>query len=46
MIELYEISLTNASVTWFNQWACDMQMSGWEIVVNDGKFYMQRRITI
>lgn len=46
MCILYENILTNCSVEWFTKWAYDMQISGWEIVVNDGKFYMQRRITL
>ena len=46
MLALYEINLTNTTVTWFNQWSVDMQINGWEIVVNDGKFYMQRKIII
>lgn len=44
MCILYETDLTNCSIEHFINWHKDMVINGWEIVIFDGKFYMQRKI--
>ena len=44
MVEIYEINIASISVEWFTPWALGLRFNGWEIVVNDGKFYMQRLV--
>lgn len=46
MLQVCEINLINCTINHFNKWAIDMQTNGWEFVINDGKFYMQRRIVL
>ena len=45
-MEKHEIEVTNVSIGAFYEIFCGYYesnlMNGWEIVVNDGKFYMQR----
>ena len=45
-MEKHEIEVTNVSIGVFYEIFCGYYesdlMNGWEIVVNDGKFYMQR----
>lgn len=48
-MEIYEIEVTNVSINKFyeifDNYNTPGAMNGWEIVVNDGKFYIQREMT-
>ena len=44
MIEIYEINIANLSVEWLPALVFGLSYNGFELVVNDGKFYMQRLV--